>query len=195
MNRRSTFSAPDESSLSSEDFDIETTSDFYHSLPSTDSEPSQALTSFFQSLLEYNRRTMADTTMIDATPKISMKEAKFNVPKAFSGKRGDLKKFLQTCRMYLQTNSEMYNTDERKVVFTLSFMTEGDVANWKDQWLDELEEEATKKKSSKLDFGNYEDFLDLLKKDFAEYDAPGDALNEMKTLRYDPKTSIDDHIS
>ena len=138
---------------------------------------------------------MADTTMIDATPKTSMKEAKFNVLKPFSGKRGDLKKFLRTCRMYLQTNSEMYNTDERKVVFTLSFMTEGDAANWKDQWLDELEEEATKKKSSKLDFGNYEDFLDLLKKDFTEYDAPGDALDEMKTLRYDPKTSINDHIS
>ena len=116
---------------------------------------------------------MADTTMIDATPETSMKEAKFNVPKPFSGKRGDLKKFLRTCRMYLQTNSEMYNTDKRKVVFTLSFMTEGDAANWKDQWLDELEEEATRKKLSKLDFGKYDDFLDLLKKDFAEYDALG----------------------
>ena len=138
---------------------------------------------------------MADTTMTDTTLETSMKEAKFNVPKPFSGKRGDLKKFLQTCRMYLQTNSEMYNTDERKVVFTLSFMTEGDAANWKDQWLDELEEEATRKESSKLDFGKYEDFLALLKKDFSEYDAPGDTLNEMKMLRYDPKTSIDDHIS
>ena len=133
--------------------------------------------------------------MADATTETSMKEVKFNVPKPFSGKRGDLKKFLQTCRMYLQTNSDMYNTDERKVVFVLSFMTEGDTANWKDQWLDELEEEATRIKSSKLNFGRYEDFLDLLKKDFAEYDALGDALNEMKTLRYDPKTSIDDHIS
>ena len=93
-NRRSTFAAPDELSLSSEDFDIETDSDLYHSLPLNDSEPSQALTSFFQSLLEYNKRTMADTTMIDATPETSMKEAKFNVPKPFSGKRGDLKKFL-----------------------------------------------------------------------------------------------------
>ena len=59
-NQHSTFAAPDELSSSSEDLDIETDSDLYHSLPSTDSEPSQALTSFFQSLLEYNRRTMAD---------------------------------------------------------------------------------------------------------------------------------------
>ena len=190
-NRRGTFAAPNRSSSSSEDLDIETDSDCYHSLPSTDSEPSQALTSFFQRLLEYNRRIMADTTMTDTTTKTSMKEVKFNVPKPFSGKRGDLKKFLRTCRMYLQTNSEMYNTDGRKVVFTLSFMTGGDAANWKDQWLDELEEEATRKESSKLDFGKYEEFLDLLKKDFAEYNA----LNEMKTLRYDPKMSIDDHIS
>ena len=194
-NRRGTFAALNDSSSSSEDFDLETDSDLYHSLPSTESEPSQALTSFFQSLLDYNRRTMADTTMANATTETSTKEVRFNVLKPFSGKRGDLKKFPRTCRMYLQTNSEMYNTDERKVVFVLSFMTEGDAANWKDQWLDELEEEATKAKSSKLNFGTYEDFLDLLKKDFAEYDAPGDALDEMKTLRYDPKTSIDNHIS
>ena len=47
----------------------------------------------------------------------------------------------------------------------------------------------------KLDFGKYEEFLELLKKDFAEYDAPGDTLDKMKMLRYDPKMSIDDHIS
>ena len=122
---------PHDSSLSSEDFDPETDSDLYHSLPSTESEPNQALTSFFQSLLDYNQRNMADTTMADATTKTSSKEVKFNVPKPFSGKRGDLKKFLRTCRMYLQTNSEMYNTDERKVVFVLSFMTEGDAADRK----------------------------------------------------------------
>ena len=138
---------------------------------------------------------MADTTMADATTETTLKEVKFGIPKPFSGKRGDLKKFLRTCRMYLQTNSEMYNTDERKIVFVLSFMTENDTANWKDQWLDELEEESTQMKSSKLNFGTYDDFLELLKKDFAEYDAPGDALDEMKSLRYDPKTSIDDHIS
>ena len=91
MNQRGTFAAPNKSSLSSEDFDIETDSDLYHSLPSTDSEPSQALTSFFQSLLKYNRRTMADTTMTDATTETSTKEVKFNVLKPFSGKRGDLK--------------------------------------------------------------------------------------------------------
>ena len=138
---------------------------------------------------------MADTTMTDATTKTTSKEVKFGIPKPFSGKRGELKKFLQTCRMYLQTNSDMYNTDKRKVVFVLSFMTEGDAVNWKDQWLDELEEGATRGGSPKLDFGTYEDFLELLKKDFAEYDAPGDTLDEMKMLRYDPKTSIDDHIS
>ena len=94
MNRRGTFAAPNDSSSSSEDFDLETDSDLYHSIPSNNSEPSQALTSFFQSLLEYNQRTMADTTMTNATTETSSKEVKFNVPKPFSGKRGDLKKFL-----------------------------------------------------------------------------------------------------
>ena len=76
---------------------------------------------------------MADTTMTDGTV-TAAKEARMGVPTPFSGKRRDLKKFLMTCKMHLQANRAIYNNDEKKVVFVLSFMTEGDAATWREQW-------------------------------------------------------------
>ena len=100
----------------------------------------QALASFFQSILDYNRR-MADTTMTDGTVSAT-KEARMGVPTPFSGKCRDLKKFLMTCKMHLQANRAIYDNDEKKVVYILSFMTEGDAATWREQWLDNLDAKA-----------------------------------------------------
>ena len=156
--------------------------------------PSEVLTSFFRQILEYNQRTMADVTMADSTTTVA-KEARMGVPTPFSGKHGELKKFLMTCKMHLQANRAIYDNDEKKVVFVLSFMTEGDAATWREQWLDKLDEKAKMANKTDMDFGTFADFIKLLEKDFAAYDAPGDALEKIKTLRYDQKFSIEDHIS
>ena len=117
------------------------------------------------------------------------------VPTPFSGKCGELKKFLMTCKMHLQANRAIYDNDEKKVVFILSFMTEGDAATWREQWLDELDEKAKTANKMDMDFGTFADFIKLLEKDFAVYDAPGDTLEKIKTLRYNQKSLIEDHIS
>ena len=59
---------------------------------------------------------MADTTTTDGTAPAA-KEARMGVPTPFSGKCGDLKKFLMTCKMHLQANRAIYDNDEKKVVF------------------------------------------------------------------------------
>ena len=46
-----------------------------------------------------------------------------------------------------------------------------------------------------MDFRTLAELITLLEKDFAAYNAPGDALENMKNLRYDTKASIEDHIS
>ena len=137
---------------------------------------------------------MADTTMTDGTVS-AVKEARMGVPTPFSGKRGDLKKFLMTCKMHLQANRAIYDNNEKKVVFVLSFMTEGDAATWREQWLDDLDAKAKAANKTEMDFGTLADLIKLLEADFATYDAPGDALETMKNLQYDTKTSIKDHIS
>ena len=60
-------------------------------------------------------------------------EIKLNQPKPFTGKREDLKKFLQDTNLYLLVNNKVYDTDVKKIVFVLSFMNEGDAASWKEQ--------------------------------------------------------------
>ena len=56
-------------------------------------------------------------------PKIEEKESakKLNLPKPFTGKRQELKKFLQDVRLYLLANRKIYVTDEDKITFALSF--------------------------------------------------------------------------
>ena len=115
-------------------------------------------------------------------------EKKINMPKPFTGKREDLKKFIQDVLLYFVINRRVYNTDEDKIVFTMSFMEEGDAASWKEQFVDE------KLKAGSLNLGTWDEFEELLKKAFTPYDAPGDALDEMKALRY-KGVSIEDHVA
>ena len=47
-----------------------------------------------------------DVNMADGTKET---EIKLNMPKAFTGKREELKKFLQNCQLYLQVNKKKYD--------------------------------------------------------------------------------------
>ena len=80
----------------------ETESDKLFYLFTPERLPNQALTSFFQCILDYNKK-MADTTMTDGMTSTA-KEARMGIPSPFSGKCGDLKKFLMTCKTHLQAN-------------------------------------------------------------------------------------------
>ena len=97
--------------------------------------------------------------------------------------------------MHLQANRAIYDNNEKKVVFVLSFMTEGDAATWREQWLDNLDAKAKALNKTEMDFGTLAELINLLEKDFATYDAPGNALENMKNLWYNTKASIEDHIS
>lgn len=111
---------------------------------------------------------------------------KLNLPKPFSGKREELKKFLQQVNLYLDVNAKVYDDDMKKIAFVLSFLDEGDASSWKEQFI----EEATSK--SPHDYGTWNEFQKDLKKAFQPFDAPGDALEEIKNLRMG-NNSIEDH--
>jgi hypothetical protein len=113
-------------------------------------------------------------------------EIKLNQPKPFTGKREELKKFLQDVKLYLLVNHQIYDNNIKKIAFALSFMNEGDAASYKEQLL----EEAMAKDN--FDLGDWEDFETDLRTAFSPYDAPGDALEEMKTLRMG-NNSIEEH--
>ena len=115
----------------------------------------------------------SDVDMRDGTR--DPKEIKLNYPKAFSGKREALKKFLQDCKLYLLVNKKTYDNDLTKIAFVLALMNDGDAAAWKEQLLEKAATEAATT-GKELDLGSYKDFEKSLNDTFAPYDAPGDAL-------------------
>ena len=63
---------------------------------------------------------MASTTTLNS----SMKEIKMNPPTPFTGERKKLDNFLLEIEIYLKMNDSVYDTDEKKIMFALSYMKE-----------------------------------------------------------------------
>ena len=122
------------------------------------------------------------------------KEIKINPPKPFTGKRDDLRRFIQEVILCLTINAKTYDNDAKKIIFALSYMNDGEALAWKEQLVDKVMDDATRHPTNELNFGTFQKFLDDLKKVFAPYDAPGDALEEMKTMRMG-NTPVDEHIA
>jgi hypothetical protein len=150
-----------------------------------------------------NPFTQIGTTMVSDNPTqsktISNSPAsasirkKLKTPTPFSGKREDLRKFLQEVKIYLLANADAYPNDLDKVLFVLSYMSEGDAASWKEEFFDTAEQKAAQNGST-LTLGSYTDLIALIEKDFSPYDAPKDAIYEMKELKMG-NTTVEEHVS
>ena len=66
-----------------------------------------------------------------------------NPPTPFSGERKKLEDFLLEVDIYLKMNRVTYNTDDKKIMFTLSFMKEGVAGLWKKSFWTQRENDAT----------------------------------------------------
>ena len=117
---------------------------------------------------------MAETTPI-------AKKTELNPPKIFMGKRTDLQRFLQDTFVFLTINKEHYNTDDKKIAFVMSFMTDGDAALWKQEFISKVIRDSVTT-GNEITFGTYKSFIESLEKSFLPYNAPGDALDAMKHL-------------
>ena len=92
-------------------------------------------------------------------------------------------KFLQDVTLYISIDKEIYDKDKKKIGFMLSFITEGDAASWKEEFLARKMDEADWARK------------DMVKKSFEPFDGPGNALEEMKTLRMASNGNIDKHLA
>ena len=91
--------------------------------------------------------TMADRntsgTMASRETKKMMK-----APTPFSGKREDLQKFLQEIKIYLLANGNVYPDNIDKVLFVLSYMSEGDVSSWKEEFFETAKQTASQNRGT-----------------------------------------------
>ena len=129
--------------------------------------------------------------MAEVAPTI--KKTKLNPPKVFTGKRTDLQRFLQDTFVFLTINKEHYNTDDKKIAFVMSFMTDGDTALWKQEFISKVIRDSVTAENE-ITFGTYKSFIESLEKSFLPYNAPGDALNAMKRLRMG-EGSFEEHLA
>jgi hypothetical protein len=82
---------------------------------------------------------MAQTQVVaDKAKKYGM-----NKPTPFTGDQTKIRRFVQDCVGYLDINQGIYNTDRLKIGFILSYMNNGEAANWKEYYLDTLEDPNT----------------------------------------------------
>ena len=71
-------------------------------------------------------------------PHSNGKEIWINNPTEFDGNREQLNLFLQDCHLYLALNSEIYNEDDKNIIFILSYMTKGTAKAWKEAFVRNL---------------------------------------------------------
>ncbi|KAI3595117.1 hypothetical protein WG66_011254 [Moniliophthora roreri] len=68
----------------------------------------------------------------------AVKEVKATLPRAFTGTRGDAKKFLREVLIYVALNPKAFPDDRSKKLFLLSYMTDGPGEFWKNDKTDLL---------------------------------------------------------
>ena len=106
---------------------------------------------------------------------------KLKTPTPYSGKREDLHKFLQEIKIYLLGNEGLYPSNQDKILFVLLYMSDGDANTWKEEYLEPAEQSAAQN-NTPLTLRNYNTFLKRLTDDFSPYDAPKDAIHDMKVM-------------
>ena len=129
--------------------------------------------------------------MAEATPTI--KKTELNPPKIFTGKRTDLQRFLQDTFVFLTINKEHYNNNDKKIAFVMSFITDGDAALWKEEFIGKVIRDSIAR-GDNIPFGSYKKFIESLEKSFAPYNMPGDALDAMKHLQMG-EGSFEEHLA
>jgi hypothetical protein len=102
------------------------------------------------------------------------KEVKLRMPTDFHGARELTTKFLQEVKMYMRANAKIYNTEEKKVLFALSFMNGGVAGSWK--------QGKTAAYLKAGDFGTFDEFKQAVRTVFTPIDDEGVAKTELCTL-------------
>jgi hypothetical protein len=113
------------------------------------------------------------------------KEYGINKLTPFTGDQTKIRRFLQDCLGYLDMNQGIYNSDRLKIEFILSYMNDGEAANWKEYYLDTLEDPNT----GMPNFPTLVMFLVDVIKAFRAADWVQDTVNKLETLRQGKKTA------
>src|SRR5882762_8054607 len=165
----------------------------YRNPPQFDDSTEDDKTTSYHNDTETEEQMEGDSAPVISTTTTTENKKKLKTPTPFSGKRDDLRKFLQEIKLYLLGNEQNYTTEQDKVLFVLSYMNEGDANSWKEEFVETAEQKAAQEKTN-LNLGNYDDLITEIMKDFSPYDAPKDAIFAMKEMQMG-STPIEEHVA
>jgi hypothetical protein len=114
------------------------------------------------------------------------KELRIHNPPEFSGKRSEFAAFVDAFRMYLNLNERLYDNDDKKITFVLSYFTKGEAAQWKSSFIAEKTND-----NDEIKLGTWKAFNERLEADFREIDEKGDALFRLQNLEQQGRTAED----
>src|SRR5260221_1948316 len=105
------------------------------------------------------------------------KGIKMKLPNFFDGKPIHLTKFLMQCALYLQMNRNIYDTNEKKIAFVISYMDQGPALTWAENYL------TTHSREDAFKLNSLEDFIKEVIADFKDVTAETDSLFALEGIK------------
>ena len=147
----------------------------------------QTLTPTTQTNMSNQPGTSSVASTIATTQK--PQELKLGQPPTFDGNPEKARGWFNNTQLYLLVNKDIYNDDDRKIAFVLSFMREGSAMLWA------LTETEAAFKRNPPSFGTWQDFLDKFSASFILENTKDQAIAWMTTTKVDKKTPLMEYIS
>ena len=123
---------------------------------------------------------VTETPLVTPTPK----EININKPTPFDGNRKKVESFVQECKVYLHINKAIYNTDEAKIAFILSFMSEKEALKWKLTFL-----RSITNREGDLVFPTIKVFMEQIADYFTPTQQKQEAVHQLALLKQGKKTA------
>ena len=114
----------------------------------------------------------------------SPREFRLNKPTPFDGNRKKITTFIQEVKIYLTVNKHVCTTDESKVAFVLSYMTEKEAVQWRELYVEQMTDE-----NGDLVFPTFKKFAEELVEAFKPADRTTEAMNRLMVLKQGDRTA------
>ncbi|KIN98737.1 hypothetical protein M404DRAFT_31064 [Pisolithus tinctorius Marx 270] len=114
-------------------------------------------------------------------------ELKIGAPSDFDGDQKNAMSWLYSVQTYLLVNEELYDTDTKRVVYTLSYMKKGVTHSWATTF------QKTSLEKNPPSFGTFADFVKDFKNSFTSPDTASTAITKLHTMKQ--KESVEQYIT
>ena len=95
---------------------------------------------------------------------------------AYDGSFETSRQWLNAVQLYLLVNEDVYNNDDKKIAFVLSYMTKGSALTWATTF-----QENSVDAAGTITLGTYVNFITKFNEDFKQRDVTGTAITWLTT--------------